>query len=80
MKDEKDTLTPELLLVEPMKRGKGQPKKHADQAAKQKAYRERLKADGKRVISRVVLDVRDESKPLTSDIIDLSAVRGAGSR
>lgn len=58
-----------------VKRGRGQPKKHADQAAKQKAYRERLKAEGKRVISRVVLDVRDESKPLTSDIIDLSAMR-----
>ena len=75
MKDEKDTLTPDLLPVEPAKRGRGQPKKHADAAAKQKAYRERLKAEGKRVVSRVVLDVRDESKPLASDIIDLSAVR-----
>lgn len=75
MKDEKDTATPELLPVEPVKRGRGQPKKHADQAAKQKAYRERMKAEGKRVISRVVLDVRDDSQPLKSDIIDLSAVR-----
>ena len=58
-----------------VKRGRGQPKKHADAAAKQKAYRERMKAEGKRVISRVVLDVRDESQPLKSDIIDLSAVR-----
>lgn len=57
------------------KRGRGRPKKYETVAERQKAYRERLKAQGFRVVSRVVKDVRDESKPLTSDVIDLSEVR-----
>jgi hypothetical protein len=75
MKDEKDSSTTDMFAAEPEKRGKGRPRQHADQAAKQKAYRERLKAEGKRVITHVVADMRDTEKPLTSDIIDLSAVR-----
>lgn len=101
MKDENDTKTCEMPLIDPAtapkkrgrprktvdastlegeevggeKRGKGRPRQHSSAAEKQKAYRERLKAEGKRVVTRVVLDVRDESKPLQSDLIDLSAVR-----
>lgn len=74
MKDEHDQVTASLPL-EPEKRGRGRPRTHADQAARQKAYRQRLKAAGKRVLSVVVTDTRDESRPLTSDVIDLSEVR-----
>lgn len=73
MKDEHDQVTASLPL-EPEKRGRGRPRTHADQAARQKAYRERLKASGKRVLSVVVTDTRDTSKPLKSDVIDLSEV------
>lgn len=79
MKDENDRVTLEMpgLLPEGEreKRGRGRPRQHADKAAKQRAYRERLKASGKRVLSVVVTDTRDESRPLTSDVIDLSEVR-----
>lgn len=74
MKDEHDQVTASLPL-EPEKRGRGRPKQHADQAARQKAYRERLKAAGKRVLSVVVTDTRDKTKALTSDVIDLSEVK-----
>lgn len=84
MKDAADSVTIEMPGLseseEPQKRGRGRPKQHADKAAKQKAYRERLKASGKRVLTRVVTDTRDKSKPLTSDIIDLSEVRQKGSK
>lgn len=53
----------------------GRPRQYNSNAERQKAYRERRKAAGYRTISRVVLDVRDESAPLRSDVIDLSAVR-----
>lgn len=75
MKDDADTKTIDMLPPAEVKRGRGRPKVHADQAAKQKAYRERMKAQGKRVISVTVTDTRDESKPLASDVIDLSEVR-----
>lgn len=75
MKDEADKVTIDMLGVEPEKRGRGRPRTHADQAARQKAYRERLKEAGKRVLSVIVTDTRDESKPLTSDVIDLSEVK-----
>lgn len=55
----------------------GRPRIYASAAERQRAYRQRLKQDGKRVISKIVLDVRDTSKPLTSSIIDLSEVKGA---
>jgi len=55
-------------------RGPGRPRQHESAAARQKAYRERLKAAGKRVITRVVRDTR-EGAPLRSDVIDLSEVR-----
>lgn len=77
MKQSDDNRTLDLpgLEVEEPRRGRGRPKLHADQAARQKAYRERLKASGKRVLSVIVTDTRDESKPLTSDVIDLSEVK-----
>lgn len=55
----------------------GRPRKYASAAERQKAYRERLKAEGKRVVSRVMRDVRDTSAPLVSDVLDLSPVKGA---
>lgn len=72
MRDKNDTGTIDLLPDATKQRGR--PKQHADQAAKQKAYRERLKAFGRRVVSRTVADVRDTMVPLRSDIIDLSQV------
>lgn len=53
---------------------RGRPRQHASAAERQRAYRQRLKEQGRRVIQRVVADVRDD-KPLHSDIIDLSEVR-----
>ena len=52
----------------------GRPKQFASNAERQKAYRARLKANGKRVISRTVADVRG-GQELRSDIIDLSEVK-----
>lgn len=59
------------------KKSVGRPRLYADAAARQRAYRARLKGRGLRVVSRVVRDVRDvrDDAPLHSDIIDLSAVR-----
>jgi hypothetical protein len=53
----------------------GRPQKYADSAARQKAYRERMKAAGFREVKTMVKDMRDIDKPLVSDIIDLSQVR-----
>jgi hypothetical protein len=83
MKDRYDQKTLELPLTvdaplaapdAPKKRGR--PPRHANAAAKQKAYRERLKARGMREVSRVVPDRRDKGSTLRSDIIDLSEARG----
>lgn len=76
MKDVNDDKTSELPLpgAEP-KRGRGRPAKHANAAAKQKAYREKKKAAGQRELRHWVADVRDDSKELRSDVIDLSEVR-----
>lgn len=60
------------LFPETLKNPVGRPRKYANAAERQKAYRERLKAAGKRVVSRTVADVRDKAKPLHSDVIDLS--------
>jgi hypothetical protein len=87
MKDQHDHRTLELPLMEdtpasvpaldvPKKRGR--PPVHSNAAAKQKAYRERLKARGLREVRRVVRDCRDDSVTLHSDVIDLSEVRGSG--
>ncbi len=76
MKDKKDTKTADLLDANPEPRGVGRPRQYASSAERQRAYRERLKAEGKRVISRVVRDVRDKSAPLVSDVLDLSQVKG----
>jgi TRAP-type C4-dicarboxylate transport system substrate-binding protein len=53
----------------------GRPKQHANAAERQKAYRERLKAAGMREVKTMIKDVRNAEKPLTSELIDLSAVR-----
>lgn len=71
MKDPKDQATADLL---PAPKKRGRPAKHGTQAEKQKAYRERLKEKGLRVVSKIVRDVRPE-KPLQSDVIDLSEVK-----
>ena len=63
------------LFPDTLTRPVGRPKKYASAAERQKAYRARLKEQGKRVVSRVVPDRRDRSEPLKSDIIDLSEVR-----
>ena len=72
MKDDRDNQTGDLLGEPP--RRPGRPAKHADAAARQKAYRERLKERGMREVKRVVRDVRGTA-PLVSDVIDLSEVR-----
>jgi hypothetical protein len=72
MKDERDNKAADLI-GEPARRP-GRPAKHADAAARQKAYRERLKERGLREVKRVVRDVRGPA-PLVSDVIDLSEVR-----
>lgn len=56
------------------KKGPGRPRRHESAAARQKAYRQRLKERGMRTISRVMRDVRDDVPP-RSDIIDLSECR-----
>jgi hypothetical protein len=87
MKDQYDHKTLELPLMEdapasasapdvPKKRGR--PPVHPSAAAKQKAYRQRLKVRGMREVRRVVRDRRDDSAALHSDVIDLSEVRGSG--
>jgi len=78
MKDPFDNSTQELLEEPPQKK-RGRPAKHANAAEKQKAYRARKKEEGLREVKRYVRDVRDDT-PLRSDIIDLSEVRGGGSR
>lgn len=80
MKDQNDQKTVDLLTDTDVPRSVGRPRKYADPAARQRAYRQRLKEQGKRVVSRVVRDVRDVEKPLVSDVIDLSQVRGAKGR
>ena len=52
MKDEKDTGT--IDLFPPPRKAKGRQRKYADGAERQRAYRERAKAEGARVVSRVV--------------------------
>ncbi len=52
----------------------GRPRQFSSNAERQKAYRARLKANGKRVITRVVADVSG-TQELKSDIIDLTEVK-----
>ena len=52
----------------------GRPRQFSSNAERQKAYRARMKANGKRVITRIVADVRG-TQELKSDIIDLSEVK-----
>jgi len=53
---------------------RGRPRRYENNAERQKAYRERLRASGRRVIARTVRDVRDNTT-LHSDVIDLSEIR-----
>lgn len=77
MKDKNDSKTGELLAQPQQEsKGVGRPKVYASAAERQRAYRQRLKAEGKRVVSRVTRDVRDTSAPLVSDVLDLSQVKG----
>lgn len=63
-----------LNLFDDLPNPVGRPKQFGSNAEKQKAYRARLKAKGKRVITRTVTDTRNDSI-LKSDIIDLSEVK-----
>ena len=77
MKDDHDNVTIDLLEhheltssppvaqapEEPERRGKGRPAKYSSNAARQKAYRERLKANGFREIRRQVRVGQEESEP-----------------
>lgn len=77
MRDENDSKTAALPLpdaADAAPRGRGRPRQYADAAARQAAYRARLKERGMRTVQRVVRDVRAD-QPLRSDIIDLSEVR-----
>ncbi len=74
MKDENDKKTGDLIFRDAPK-SVGRPRTHGTAADRQKAYRERLKKKGYRVVARVTKDVRDAEIPLTSEIIDLSAIR-----
>lgn len=80
MKDANDQKTADLLPDLELPRGVGRPRQYASPAERQRAYRARLKEQGKRVVTRVVRDVRDGQKPLVSDVLDLSQVRGAKGR
>lgn len=53
---------------------RGRPQKYASAAERQRAYRQRLRARGLRIQTRVVA-ARDDDGPLRSGIIDLSACR-----
>lgn len=74
MRDENDSKTADLLPDAAAPRGRGRPRQYQDAAARQRAYRERLRERGMRTVQRVVRDVRAD-QPLRSDIIDLSEVR-----
>lgn len=63
-----------MTLENDTKRPVGRPRKYANQAERQRAYRQRMKERGVRVVTTVVKDVRNEAE-LKSDIIDLSEVR-----
>lgn len=75
MKDLHDKKTLELPGVPVPAKKRGRPAKHADAAARQKAYRERKKAEGLREVKVWTKDVRDADQVLRSNIIDLSEVR-----
>lgn len=71
MKDPADTKTVDAFAGE-RRRGPGRPRKHADAAAKQRAYRRRLKERGMVERSRIVPAPIPEPEPLRSSVLDLS--------
>ncbi|SPY08420.1 hypothetical protein [Oligella urethralis] len=52
----------------------GRPRKYANQAERQRAYRQRLKDRGFKVVQRIVPDQGRKDEPLTSSVLDLSEV------
>lgn len=68
MRDPHDTVTRDLLNAEAA-RPVGRPRQHQSQADRQRAYRERLRASGRRVVQRVVADVRGDQPPTSSVIL-----------
>lgn len=76
MKGKNDNVTVDMVGDSTtLEKKRGRPQKYVDAAARQKAYRERLRLAGMREVKTMVRDVRDSSKPLQSDVIDLSMVR-----
>lgn len=69
MKDLNDNKTLELPSMPTLAKRRGRPAKHVDAAARQKAYRERKKAEGMREVKTWTKDVRDTDKVLISDIM-----------
>ena len=75
MTDHHDSKTDDELPQATQPKRRGPAPKYANQAERQRAYRERLKERGLREVRHIVRDVRDTEAPLESDIIDLSEVR-----
>lgn len=65
-------MTDDMRTVTPKS---GRPRKYEDSAARQKAYRVRIKMAGFREVKKIIKDVRDIERKLVSDIIDLSKVQ-----
>lgn len=63
-----------MTLENDTKRPVGRPRKYANQAERQRAYRERLKNRGFKVVQRIVPDHGRKDEPLTSSVLDLSEV------
>ena len=76
MKDDRDDKT--LDLLGPPKRGRGRPRTYADAAEKQRAYRERVKAGGGRVVARVVRKIGDEDMEKSADWLLKTALDAIG--
>ena len=53
----------------------GRPRKYDNSAARQKAYRLRMKAAGFREATTMIRDVRDRVRKLVSDISDLCILK-----
>lgn len=60
----------ENLELFELKKPVGRPRKHSSNAEKQRAYRQRLKENGKKQVSRIVRDTAN-GEQLQSDILDL---------
>lgn len=76
MRDLDDTQTIDAFPFpspsEQPRRGPGRPRQHATAAAKQRAYRRRLKERGLVERSRIMAARIPEAEPLSSSVLDLS--------